>query len=267
MQLNKKILELAQQHADNEFPNEACGLIIKSEQGKRQYIACRNDAKTKSEHFIINIDDWCNAEECGEILAIVHSHPNASSKPSMADKVNCELSELPWLILTSPNISYEWIKPNKNANKKYQAPLLGREFTHGILDCWALCRDFYYREWNLLLPNYQRTDLWWEQGEQPSLYEKYYKEAGFYRVDKNDLQRGDMLVMQIGRAVHPNHAAIYLGNNPYFTSEDTPKIIGNSIFIHHMYGRISERLIYGDEWRDRTIFVLRHKEASNVKKS
>lgn len=261
MKLSKKLLAVAQQHANAEFPNEVCGLVIKDNQGKRQYIACRNEAKTKSEHFIINTEDYCKAEDNGEILAIVHSHPNASSKASMADRVNCEFSELPWLILTSPDIGYEWIIPNKNPNKKFKAPLLGREFAHGSLDCWALCRDFYYREWGLELPNYQRTDGWWEQGEKPSLYEQLYKEAGFYKVDKDHLQRGDMLVMQIGKAAHPNHAAIYLGDNPYFISEDTPKVIGNSLFIHHMYGRISERAIYGADWKERTIFVLRHKKA------
>lgn len=256
MRLSKKVLAAAQTHANNDFPNEACGLIVKDSNGTRQYIACRNDAKTKSEHFIINTEDYCQAEDQGEILAIVHSHPNASSKPSMADKINCEFSQLPWLILTSPDVGYEWLKPSK-----YVAPLLGREFAHGTLDCWALCRDFFYREWGLELPNYKRSDLWWEEGEQPSLYEQYYKEAGFYKVDKSQLQRGDMLVMQIGKAAHPNHAAIYLGDDPYFKSEETSKVIGNSLFIHHMYGRISERAIYGSDWEERTIFVLRHKEA------
>ena len=258
MRLNKAVLAKAQQHADSEFPNEACGVIIKNEQGQREYIPCRNIASTQSEHFIIHYEDLCNAEDRGELLAVVHSHPNASSKPSMADRVSCEANGLPWLVLSSPDLGYEWITP---AN--YSAPLLGRQFAHGILDCWALCRDFYYREWGLALPNYERSDGWWEHGDNPSLYEQLYQDAGFYKVDKDRLQRGDMLVMQIGRAVHPNHAAIYLGDNPYFESEETLKVIGNSLFIHHMYGRISERLIFGDVWKDRTIFVLRHKEAIN----
>lgn len=259
MKLNKNIMAIAQSHADQSFPNECCGVVIKNQQGVREYIPCRNEAKTKSEHFVMNSEDYCAAEDQGEIIAIVHSHPNASASPSMADKVNCEANGIPWLILSSPNVGHEWITPNQ----AFTAPLLGREFNHGTLDCWALCRDFYLREWGLDLPNYERSDLWWENGDNPSLYEQLYKEAGFYKVPKTELQYGDMLVMQIGRAVHPNHAAIYLGDNPYFESEETPKVIGNTLFIHHMYGRMSERLVYGNTWLDRTIFVLRHKEAIN----
>ena len=41
-----------------------------------------------------------------------------------------------------------------------------------------------------------------------SLYEQYYDAAGFLRVDMP--QRGDMMVMQVGWTIHPNHAGIYL---------------------------------------------------------
>lgn len=53
-----------------------------------------------------------------------------------------------------------------------------------------------------------------------------------------------MIVMQV-QAAEPNHAAIYLGDG---------------LMLHHLYGRLSERAVYGGYWQERTIFTLRHKD-------
>ncbi|WP_282405142.1 NlpC/P60 family protein, partial [Pseudomonas sp. PS02285] len=66
---------------------------------------------------------------------------------------------------------------------------------------------------------FQRVDGWWERAENASLYEQHYEAAGFLRVDSP--QRGDMIVMQVGRTVHPNHAGIYLGADPELPGEDS----------------------------------------------
>lgn len=256
MRISKAVLEEILAHAQQDYPREACGLILSTAKG-RQYVSCRNIAKTPSEHFIINPVDQANAEDLGEIVAVVHSHPDGNPRPSQADRLGCKNSGYPWLIVSWPDNGQQWISPDNY----YQVPLLGRQFAHGILDCWTLCRDFYAREAGLLLPDYQRSDGWWETGESPSLYEDYYKDAGFYEVDKDNLRRGDMLVMQIGRSVYPNHAVIFLADNPLLTSETCTLIRGTGpFFIHHMYNQDSQRAIYGRTWADRVRLALRHKE-------
>jgi len=75
---------------------------------------------------------------------------------------------------------------------------------------------------------------------------------------------GDLIVMQIGRSYHPNHAAVYLGNKPVLPHEEL-NIYGQGPFmLHHMYGRKSAVEIYGGQWFERTSFVLRHKDINNV---
>lgn len=251
MRVKKEIIQAAKDHAALVYPNESCGLIIQTEEG-RKYYACNNIAVTPSDNFYISPEDYCKAEDQGKILAIVHSHPDKAPKPSMADRVSCELHELPWLILSVPDVGEDWLKPTG-----YQAPLLGREFSHGVLDCYTLVKDFYQRELNIELPNFARENLWWEDKNSPSLYEENFEKAGFYPVDKP--QYGDMIVFQVGRTEHPNHAGIYLADNGEFKSEQTKPIFGNQLFIHHLFGKMSTRDIYGDAWIERTRLILRHK--------
>ncbi|MGC3645950.1 NlpC/P60 family protein, partial [Pseudomonas aeruginosa] len=71
----------------------------------------------------------------------------------------------------------------------------------GVLDCWSLSRHSYRRAAGLELPDYPRRDGWWETGE--SLYEQHNAAAGFRPVPLGGISRRDMLVFQVGRALHP----------------------------------------------------------------
>ncbi|MCS3467389.1 proteasome lid subunit RPN8/RPN11 [Pseudomonas sp. JUb42] len=250
--MNNTLLKQIQRHAAEQYPKECCGVIIE-ENGTQQYVPCHNDATTPSEHFIINPHDKAAAEDRGEILTIVHSHPDVLPQPSMADRVSCELHELPWCIVSWPSGEYFEFAPSG-----YQAPLIGREFAHGLLDCYALCRDFYWREWGLELPNFPRRDGWWKTGE--SLYERYYQQAGFYPV--TEPQYGDMLVMQID-AQAPNHAGVFLGDVGLNTEPGLHPV--KYSFIHHRYNKKSSRDVYGGMWADCTRLMLRHKSVSEVR--
>src|SRR5690606_34845554 len=80
-------------HAIAEFPHECCGLVIVFK-GREKYIQCRNAAMSQSEHFKITGEDRADAEDMGDVVACVHSHPNYPARPSEADKVMCEASGL-----------------------------------------------------------------------------------------------------------------------------------------------------------------------------
>lgn len=67
-----------------------------------------------------------------------------------------------------------------------------------------------------------------QSSENASLYEQHYEAAGFVRVDRP--QRGDMIVMQVGRTAHPNHAGIYRGTDLSLSGEDSG-VLGPGPFL------------------------------------
>ncbi|MBP3999914.1 C40 family peptidase [Pseudomonas koreensis] len=254
--MNKTICAAIERHALAEYPRECCGLVIR-ENRRQVYVPCRNTATTPSEHFRLAPEDYAAAEDRGEVLAVVHSHPDYPATPSEADRVACEASGLPWHILEVRKGDDEQLVAGELVTtmpEGYQAPLVGRPFHHGILDCLTLVQDFYQREMGIQLPQYEREDDWWNKGQ--NLYLDLYEGAGFYQV--NDLRHGDLILMQI-RSPVPNHGAVYLADG-ILKSEPEHYPAPGSI-LHHMYGRDSRRDVYGGQWAEYTRMVLRHRDA------
>ncbi len=235
-------------HAITEYPKESCGLVLIHE-GVEEYYPCKNTAVSKSEHFVMNPVDYADAEDRGEITAVVHSHPDVSPKPSEADRVSCERSGLPWYIFSvHKNVEtgiVDCIGDYAFNPSGYKSPLIGREFSYGILDCYTLIQDYYKEEFGIDLidpidKNIDHHDGWWLKGYK--FYEENYEAFGWERV--NDAPRkGDVVLMQI-RSKTPNHAAVYLGDGH---------------ILHHLYGRLSSRDVYGGYWRETTRYMIRYK--------
>lgn len=234
MKLNLSELVLAdiKTHVANELPREACGVLVVVK-GKYRYIPCKNIAENNTVDFTICPEDYAAAEDLGSIVCIVHSHPYATATPSQADLVGCELSKLPWLIISWPSeVLYYW-EPNG-----YIAPLVGREFHHGVLDCYSIIQDYYKEKLNIQLKTPYRRDKWWEKGD--NLYLDLYKEWGFTQVDTTKAH--DVVLMRIGSNV-PNHGVIWLGDGT---------------ILHHQSGRLSSIDVYGGWFRKITSHILRH---------
>ena len=234
MNLTESIKDQALAHAKEDFPKEAVGLVHVVK-GKNRYFKCRNIAETPDEHFILDPDDYVKAETKGEITAVVHSHPKTSPAPSPADMVACEASGLPWFIVNPNTETWGSYKPNG-----FELPYVGREFSHGIVDCYSLVRDFYKREFNLGLNDYNRRDQWWYKGE--NMYLDNFAKEGFKEIDISEVGYGDLFLMQLESPV-PNHAAIYLDQG---------------IVLHHVQGRLSSRDVYGGYYQKVTAKVLKH---------
>jgi cell wall-associated NlpC family hydrolase len=49
-----------------------------------------------------------------------------------------------------------------------------------VLDCYTLVRDWYRREAGIELPDFERADDWWNQGQ--DLYMQQFAQAGFSRI-------------------------------------------------------------------------------------
>jgi proteasome lid subunit RPN8/RPN11 len=231
-------------HAEDCYPNECCGLIAVVK-GREKYFPCENKSNNK-DHFLLSPEDYSVVEDQGEIIAICHSHPDAPATPSQADRVSCETSRLEWYIISvdkeSSIASGEIVSLTPSG---YVAPLVGRTFSHGVLDCYALIRDWYKQEKNIDLLDFDRQDEWWNDSVS-NLYMDGFPKAGFINTGQHtDLEVGDVLLMQIRSKNNvPNHAAIY---------------IGASTILHHLYGRLSSRDIYGGMWQEYTRAVLRYK--------
>jgi proteasome lid subunit RPN8/RPN11 len=93
-----------ERHADEEAPNEACGLIALRDSVAERYIPCVNVAASPYRFDLLVPDPelivelW---EQCE--LAVFHSHPTDSARPSRTDLANIGLWEnRPYLILSRP---------------------------------------------------------------------------------------------------------------------------------------------------------------------
>lgn len=238
-------------HAEQEYPKEACGLIA-IVKGRERYFPCENKSAS-GDNFKIDAEKYVEVEDKGEITAVCHSHPDWPSTPSQADRVGCEGSELVWHIVRvdkeddvvkSKDITT--IEPSG-----YEAPLVGREFFHGILDCYSIIKDWYKRERGIELDNFDRADGWWNDGSS-NLYLDNFESQGFFDIGTKrkpsqecDPEVGDVILMQIrSKNEVPNHAAVY---------------IGDGMILHHLHGRLSSRDIYGGYFREATRVIVRYR--------
>lgn len=249
---SKETLLAIEAHAIAEAPRECCGLVVEVE-GREVYMPCENVASHDSD-FKISHEHWELAEDSGEIRAIVHSHPDESAEPTESDRVSCEKEGIPWIIVS--------VREGKVTEKHlltptgWEAPLIGRSFFHGVLDCYTLIKDCYKRELGIYLPETEREDDWWDKGQ--DLYVENYKRAGFRVLDESEpIKPFDVLLMQY-RAKVSNHGGVYLGDVILKEMQGANKVPDS--FIHHLAGRLSTREVYGGHWMKTTTHVLRHKD-------
>lgn len=222
-------------HAEAAAPRECCGLVV-IRRGKLRYVPCRNLQAGAGDLFLIDPADYAAAEDQGAVAAVVHSHVNLPPAPSMADRVGIEATQLPWLIVNHPVGTWTLTEPTG-----YVADFTGRPFVHGVLDCYSLIRDWYARERNVTLPDFERPEKWWELPGY-DLYRENFAGAGFVEIAERELQAGDVILMQIA-ANRTNHGGIYLGGN---------------LILQHCMGRLSSRDVWGGAWRKAATHYLRY---------
>ena len=236
-------------HAQAEYPREACGLLARSKGGRRVYHRCRNAAPADAarDRFAIHPEDWAAVEDrSAQILAVVHSHPDASAEPSDADRAGCHASGLAWYVIAVPGGTLRRIEPEP-------LPLVGREFHHGVVDCYSLVRDYFAQVLGVELPDFERVDGWWERGQ--DLYREGFAAAGFVDLGppagveggSAEIRLHDGLLMQVASRKE-NHAAVFVG-----------PVNGVDCILHHLYGRLSGHEPWGGYWLRHCTGVLRHR--------
>lgn len=223
-------------HAQAEYPRECCG-VIAVVHGKERYFPCRNISDNPNDEFTIHPSDYAAAEKLGEITAIAHSHIHIPPVPSGADRAACEATGLPWVIVNPQTGHWGGCEPCG-----YEEPLIGRVHAWNVMDCWTLVRDWYKRERDIELIDVPRSRDFWKRGENP--LGDNWKRAGFVLVaEDEELQEGDVLLIQAGDSEVPNHVALYLGDD---------------IIMHHAENRLSTREVYGGWYRKHTVMIVRY---------
>jgi hypothetical protein len=144
---------------------------------------------------------------------------------------------LKWYIVGIPTLNWAEFEPSG-----YEAPLVGRVHCWGTLDCWTIVRDWYARERGIELINLPRAPNFWKRGE--NILGDNYKRAGFTEISEDEpLEVGDVILMQTGDSLFPNHVALY---------------IGDDIILHHAENRLSSRDVYGGWYKKHTVKVVRY---------
>ncbi|HGV0503528.1 TPA: C40 family peptidase, partial [Escherichia coli] len=109
--MREKLLDAIRQHVAAEYPKEACGLIVQS--GQQQiFIPCRNIADKPEETFTLSPEDQLAARARGEIIMLIHSHPDVVRLvPSELDRIQCDWSGIEWGIMSWPDGDFCTISP------------------------------------------------------------------------------------------------------------------------------------------------------------
>lgn len=233
--VNESIIKEIQEHAGSNFPNECCGLVI-NEGGDLKFLPLENSHSEPAEFFRISPEDYAQAEDRGEVVMVIHSHPGDDAVPLLSgyDKAMMNETGLPWGIITYPGLEYAEFHPDEGG-------LIGREFGLGFNDCYGLVMAF-HRHNGIILPDYRKSYHWWDDGEELFSDENIVN-AGFVEVD--NLTAGCVVIMKVAARV-PNHSGIYFGDGT---------------IIHHMANSLSVRENYmGSYLQGRTVKIVRHKD-------
>lgn len=193
-------------HALAVYPEECIGYL----DATGCYIRLRNTAAHPELSAIASASELAELMHAGDLRALCHSHPGGPDCPSEQDmRAQIEMM-VPFVIVSTNGQActepFAWGDELLN-----DEPLIGRQFRHGVTDCYALIRDWYRVERGVELPEYPRNWEWWS-GEQPGeqdLYRRHFAEAGFYQIDPREAREGDVWLAAVRSSV-PNHAGIYL---------------------------------------------------------
>ena len=100
-------------HAQEAYPQECCGLLIKVD-GVDIYLKCKNISEAyKEKSFVIDPLDYAAGEDQGEVVGIVHSHPDGELVFSHTDRMACKYLDLPFYLVEPKSESIIVVYPSE----------------------------------------------------------------------------------------------------------------------------------------------------------
>ena len=97
MKIEEELYRQILDHAAEEYPSEACGVIVNN-----VYIPITNVLENPDEGFLMDSIEYLNCIKLGKIQAIVHSHPDGTTEPSEMDTQVATVFDAPWIIMSFP---------------------------------------------------------------------------------------------------------------------------------------------------------------------
>tara|TARA_R110000803_G_scaffold89541_1_gene156773 strand:+ start:907 stop:1602 length:696 start_codon:yes stop_codon:yes gene_type:complete len=226
-------LEKIKEHFSAWYPKEACGVFI-AVKGKKEWVACDN-VSDEDDSFVIDSKQYIAASRRGDIVGIVHSHPDASPEPSENDKKYCNTLGIPYYIFSYPDMDLKIVQPERETK-----PLYGRDYEFGVNDCFEAMRD-YLASRNIDIPTRAAfEDDWWEKSLD-YFTDEIIRDYGYSRVEDN-MKENDVIIFTINASVG-NHCGVYLGDD---------------LFFHHAENRISCRENLYPFWKKHISGVYRY---------
>tara|TARA_R110000796_G_scaffold56199_3_gene130396 strand:+ start:343 stop:1038 length:696 start_codon:yes stop_codon:yes gene_type:complete len=226
-------LEEIEKHFSTWYPKEACGVFI-AVKGKKEWVACDN-VSDEEDSFVIDSKQYIAASRRGDIVGIVHSHPDAAPEPSENDKKYCNTLGIPYYIFSYPDMDLKIVQPERESK-----PLYGRDYEFGVNDCFEAMRD-YLASRNIDIPARAAfEDEWWEKSLD-YFTDEIIKDYGYSKVEGN-MKENDVIIFTINASVG-NHCGVYLGDD---------------LFFHHAENRISCRENLYPFWKKHISGVYRY---------
>jgi proteasome lid subunit RPN8/RPN11 len=226
------------------YPQEACGLVV-GLAGKPRALPCKNVSAHPEQQFELDPEDYARISDTETILGVWHSHVNISPVATEADRVGCENSELPWYIISIKKLEtgeYDFDGPTVIEPCGFEMSYLERPYVWGVLDCYSLVRDWYKREYGIVIRDYPRKEQYWATGE--DLLGDNWESEGFIKLVDEQPVKGDVFLLSSESKIM-NSIMIYMGDGTA---------------LHHPHGRLSRIEVYGGYWLKHTVLHLRHKE-------
>lgn len=214
--------------------NEICGFVTAN-----NVYPCVNKSDNPQNHFLISPVDYLKVNNKEKIQFVYHSHPK-NPEFSEFDKISLYNLKLRGLVYCKETDSFNYFLP-ESYNNKY----IGRKFEIGISDCLTLITDYYKNELNIILPQINRNENWYEKN--PNLVNENIPSFLDKIVLKN-AQKHDIILFDMFNNNNPNHFGIYLGDE---------------LILHHPRHKLSTIEILTEKHKEKIPYVLHANYGTN----
>ena len=227
-------------HALQSSNEEVCGFVVCDKFGVVDCIPVKNSYEHPSEGFFIHAKDFLDAKKKYEVLAVYHSHPDVGPEPSRMDIITSECANLPFYIYSLLEDSFFLYIP-----KGFQKELMGRNFVEDIFNCATFVKNYF--EQNLGI-EWKYDGNFFELDKTPKANANILNaiiRSGFKEVDKEDIQKHDLMIFKGYDDDKFFHLGVYIGDGE---------------FVHHEENKLSCTELYDEKYQRLVYKLFRYKE-------